>query len=100
MTIDLDKLRKAAERSMTGPWSNHSGCYINPVDDAANRVVSRARFLSAANPATVLALIERVEKLEAALRRIAKGDGKLGSHGEWKRYSDIAFEALRDRESQ
>ena len=72
MTIDLDKLRKAAERATQGPWRHYSGTGIETAG-VSNTCVFRiplfyAPFIAAASPSTVLALIERVEKAEAALK--------------------------------
>jgi hypothetical protein len=76
--IDIQKLKALAEAATPGKWST-SGSYVAPtrkeggttyvenwrsialVSDDADRA-----FIAAANPAAVLELIERIERLESA----------------------------------
>ena len=86
MTIDLAELRAKAEAATPGPWTQDGhhmsliikciaergspnarylcGDYINVADAGENWMVD-APFIAAANPAVVLALIDRSEKAEA-----------------------------------
>lgn len=88
--IDLDELRKLAEAATPGPWSaDHNGNPRNYEDwygatllsapysqgqanlarnlGSIDESAADAEFIAAANPATVLALIERVRETEGAL---------------------------------
>ena len=138
MTIDLDKLREAAKRASPGPW--HASIafygdaatefkivaqpygvaltvceYFNSTQKRARKTVeANADFLAAADPSTVLALIERAEKAEAALKLVLP---VLADEHECRKYSfgpdedeeyirpvreaeEAVREALRDRERQ
>ena len=61
---------------------------------ASDEVEANVAFIAATNPATVLALIKRVEKAEAALRKIADGEPGIRP-GAGKYYIDVAIEALQ-----
>lgn len=70
--IDLNDLREKAEAATPGPWSSsgsqvwgHDGNLVAAVRDHSE-LVDRpdAEFIAAANPATVLALIERLKTAE------------------------------------
>lgn len=87
MTIDLKKLREAAKQAPSGKRT-----YEHSVNDGGYAYFSvmrqdgiyefwaihgydldsenDAKFIALANPATILALIERVEKAEAALKLV------------------------------
>ena len=87
MTFDTKKLRELAEAATPGPWrdangngaasvvSEHSdyGCqiYLNvrtcEIADTVNRWKADARFIAAANPQTVIALLDEVARLRAAI---------------------------------
>lgn len=81
---DLKKLRELAENATPGPWEDYYETGIRPCvmaydeNDKGLRSVrayvadtqfspDRA-YIAAANPETVLALIDRIEKLEAQLK--------------------------------
>lgn len=88
--IDLDDLEAKARAATPGPWDNHSinGEPIESVWMAAGDVVATwaikeprfefhapqaredAAFIAAANPTTVLKLVERVRAAEADAHRI------------------------------
>ena len=97
MTIDTTKLRELAQNATPGPWNceiDHGsrlriysetnsgivdgcGCCGSPNCDDAD-----ANFIVAANPATVLALLDEIDKLrtiEAAARNLAKVKGRYNS---------------------
>lgn len=82
---DLKKLREMAEKATPGPWKCAGGIYVYSgdtmvADNNDETALVRARgvgggmsreqqeanveFVSAANPETVLALIDRIEKLK------------------------------------
>lgn len=109
--IDTKELRRVAEAATPGPWRMvpdertyrdlnghptgneyiagydvHSdareiiGCEgINPAQE------TDAAFIAAANPATVLALLDRVERLEHTLRDIA--ENAPTDAGKWMEYT-------------
>jgi hypothetical protein len=75
-TIDLEQLKQAALAATPGPWEYHEGDGVAAVAHAHGWVEAilpdggqenaDAAFCAAANPAIVLALIERLERAEAA----------------------------------
>lgn len=92
MTIDLDELERLAKAATPGPWhafsqqkpweiydcrwavgSGHMHALAvldAPQTSAALRVKADAQHIAAANPETVLALVERVRELEQGLKVI------------------------------
>lgn len=108
MTIDLEAIRAAALAATPGPWeckraerneywintgpearlhlTKWSGmCSVYGQDDAdddmSNAVVSaNAHHIATMDPQTTLALVERVEELEAALERAEDGFGVAYDH--------------------
>ena len=86
MAIDLDELERVAKAATPGPWhrSRYGTVFTgdHAMDDDAvvvGIVVGRGdpsfqdmRFIAEANPATVLALIERIRALEVMV-----GDARL-----------------------
>lgn len=98
--IDLDELRKLAEAATPGPWHFHQDdgtaldisevCIPRPEEDVDLSIASLLEdrdgaFIAAANPATVLALLDRVERAEAATERIREA---VSGHPECDRYSE------------
>ena len=82
---DLDKLYELAQAATPGPWSWAGSSYINAVsmtnpenatvvcemasvDDQEAR--NDAAYIAAADPTTILALIDRCQRAETALREI------------------------------
>lgn len=78
MTVDLEELKRLAKAATPGPWQvslNGSG-EDGWVEDSNSQYLTTGyegemaakdvRFIAAANPAAVLALIERVEELTGA----------------------------------
>lgn len=112
---DYEELKRLADAATPGPWG-WDGSYICPArtEDGTTYIESwravadahdmeNVRFIAAANPATVLALIAEVEQLRAerasmasALMRIV--DLSNSGHGPIRAYRqmfDIAAEARR-----
>lgn len=103
MTIDTTKLRELAQKAAPGPWSCEidsgsdlriysetnsgivygCGCCGSPNCDDAD-----ANFIVAANPATVLALLDEIDRLrtiEAAARNLVKVKGRHNSEIAYQR---------------
>ena len=88
--IDKQALRQLATRATPGPWEEENGEVWIMRNGTANSILTsicgddtsgqqdfdNARFISAANPTTVLALLD---ELEAAEKRIAGLEG-----GRWQ----------------
>lgn len=99
MTVDVEDLKRLAEEATSGPWEaadvsgwmvlagplkeNRPGLVrggrgtvvnVDDLDFDEDEQGANARFIAAANPAAVLALLERVRRLEEALRTIARWD--------------------------
>jgi len=94
MTVDTTKLRELAQAATPGPWYSkwpEERCVWKDIgpgrypvaytgdcfDDAPN-----AEYIAAATPATVLALLDEIDKLrtiEAAARNLAKVRGRHNS---------------------
>ena len=85
--IDLDELAKLAEAATPGPWHFHQDdgtaldisevCIPRPEEDVDLSIASLLEdrdgaFIAAANPQAVLALIERVRRVEAERDAAAK----------------------------
>ncbi len=83
-TDDLNKLKRLAEEATPGPWalddlntlnviSVHEDCYTPELGTYLNVSINGfykdSRFIAAANPQTVLALLGRIEELEEALEK-------------------------------
>jgi len=111
MTVDLDKLEALARAATSGPWclciedgkcwgvyqGSKDGDWSSMVD--AERIVETdsgvyppdmptAAYIAACSPSTILALIERLRRLESAIEAIVNVTG-LSDAG------DIARAALR-----
>ena len=97
MTIDTTKLRELAQNAAPGPWGyelDHGSC-LRIYSDADSGIVDgcgccgspncdevNATFIAAANPASVLALLDEVDRLrtiEAAARNLVKVKGRHNS---------------------
>jgi hypothetical protein len=109
-TVDLEELRRLAEAATPGEWvaiSNSVKCgrfNVCPTVTAAGTGVSmdekiiaerrNAKFIAAANPQTVLALLDRIRELESLakdLRQVAYWvieDEKGGTEAEINEYID------------
>lgn len=81
MNIDLEQLKRAAQKAAQGPWTTDEfeGLYDAKGNDLlvggggyAGYIDSKhdARFIAAANPAAVLDLIARLERAEAETARL------------------------------
>ncbi|HGG5185434.1 TPA: ead/Ea22-like family protein [Salmonella enterica] len=116
--IDIDKqaLREVAERATKGPWKVFSDidtktfAIHTPRDKRCENVIkwggfdcqpnaeANAEFIAAANPATMLALLD---ELEAARQRIAELESKLSNpvllpktNGYWNEQEKAYEEAI------
>lgn len=77
-------LRELAEKATPGPWDAFSGerfgdVLSDPDGDGARFVIceqsgSDAPYIAACDPQTILALLDRLDRYEAALRKYAVGD--------------------------
>ena len=80
MTIDTTKLRQLAQKATPGPWGYEldHGSYLRIYSDADSGIVDgcgccgspncdevNATFIAAANPATVLALLDKLDGTES-----------------------------------
>lgn len=113
--IDKQSLRTAAENATPGEWCTddyhgviadaglNANYYIASCSGPDNR--SNKRFIAAANPATVLALLDELEAKDAqianltaerdALREGAMGDAK---HSNTRAAADIYFQLVEECE--
>jgi hypothetical protein len=73
--VTHDELRALALAATPGPWSAHERPYmgwdIDPIEPGLRGMLEReadARYIAAANPATVLALLDDLTRLRAAAR--------------------------------
>lgn len=101
---DLKKLREMAEKATPGPWKCAGGIYVYSgdtmvADNNDETALVRARgvgggmsreqqeanveFVSAANPETVIALLDRIEKLEAQLKEANEVAEFYGDEKNW-----------------
>ena len=65
----LQELRRIAEAATPGPWAfphqkDPYGCYLLPLSE------NNASYIATFDPTTVLALLDRIEELEAVLRLV------------------------------
>lgn len=98
MSVDVEELRRLAEAATAGPWSTkqYGPDHVEVLlPNGFSRVISDptvvtdydARFIAAANPSAVLALLERVRRLEDAARGVLK----------WTDFKDTdEYEALEE----
>jgi hypothetical protein len=84
--IDLDKLEALARAATPGPWTN--GWPAIPFEDAVERIFAEdvhtredAAFIAAANPATVLQLIELARRSTTANKPDSASSGFANSEG-------------------
>ena len=97
MTIDTTKLRELAMKATPGPWEQINHIVFTETGDlewvvanarSGNSIID-AEYIAAANPATVLQLLDEVDRLrtiEAAARNLAKVKGR--------HHSEIAMNQL------
>jgi hypothetical protein len=86
-TPDIKLLRELADKATPGPWKVSSNLaklagdfflqiigprWICMIMDDCEKSEEDAAFIAAANPQTIIALCERVEKLEAVLKPFAE----------------------------
>ena len=102
MTIDTTKLRELAQKAAPGPWEQNlcsidktwlkgriQECVIQengPVLAITAEDGETAEYVAAANPVTVLALLDEIDRLrtiESAARNLAKVKGR--------HYSELAM---------
>lgn len=91
MSDDLTALRELAEKATPGPWEAestrfgydaHETPYVTPKTGMYNvaqfynqgQAADDAAYVAAANPATVLALLDRLERAEAKAKREAEAN--------------------------
>lgn len=82
MTIDTQRLRELAQKATPGPWGYEldHGSYLRIYSDAGSRIVDgcgccgspncdevNATFIAAANPATVLTLLDELARTQGSL---------------------------------
>ena len=87
MSIDTTKLRELAQKATPGPWHYEleHGSYMRIYSTADTDIVTGcgccgspncedadAKFISAANPATVLALLDEIKNSRAVLKSYSK----------------------------
>ncbi|MBX8534554.1 ead/Ea22-like family protein [Pseudomonas cichorii] len=67
MTIDKAQLKALAEAATAGPWI-HGGTWVSAERGSSIADCSRGdeEFIAAANPATILALLEEIDRLHSA----------------------------------
>jgi hypothetical protein len=69
--VDLAALRRLAEAATPGPWRSFDDYgYTSPVNGLRTNIVpsikkTNAAYIAAANPATLLTLLDRITELEA-----------------------------------
>ena len=72
--IDLDELERLARVATSGPWPQECRRLVYFREylrrTGAERPDEDVAFISAANPAAILALIARVRELDARMRRV------------------------------
>ena len=75
MTIDTTKLRELANKATTGPWEQINHIVFTETGDlewvvanarSGNSIID-AKYIAAANPATVLALLDDLEKTQGSV---------------------------------
>lgn len=66
MTVDTERLRALAATATPGPWEWDGDGTLR--DASGEPVIGAYSFIGAANPTTVLALLDRIADLEHALR--------------------------------
>ena len=90
MTIDTTKLRELAQKATPGPWllwATEWNLYLvqsgregdGSIVDTAYSRRNDIDYIAAANPATVLALLDEIDRLrtiESAARNLAKVKGR------------------------
>jgi len=92
MTVDTTKLRELAQAATPGPWRSTDAIewdecvaeisYWHVFQEEGTELSSMdndAEYIAAANPATVLALLDEIDKLrtiEAAARNLVKVKGR------------------------
>ena len=88
--IDTDALRKLCKSATPGPWEQINHIVFTETGDlewvvanarSGNSIID-AEYIAAANPATVLALLDELDRLrtiEAAARNLAKVKGRHNS---------------------
>jgi hypothetical protein len=75
MTIDTTKLRELAQKATPGPWEQINHIVFTETGDlewvvanarSGNSIID-AEYISAANPATVLALLDELERTQGSV---------------------------------
>lgn len=113
--IDKQSLRTAAENATPGEWCTddyhgviadaglNANYYIASCSGPDNR--SNKRFIAAANPATVLALLDELESKDAQISNItaerdALREGEMGDakHSNTRAAADIYFQLVEECE--
>lgn len=69
MNLDLEQIKAAARAATPGPWEVFDGTMISDTAGAADELADacdsvHAAYIAAANPAAVLALVDRLERAE------------------------------------
>jgi hypothetical protein len=88
MNFDLTELKRLAEAATRGAWFADGDVLSSAIDELTLHSIGRimlpqnAAFIAASNPQYVLALIARVEKLEAALKLYLDDDNIVNTSGD------------------
>lgn len=97
--ISLRDLRKKAEAATTGEWihdKEHQNALVQTAHTwiATGLTVPDGQFISAAQPATVIALLDALERAREALDDISCGDLSLGEGHPLARIANAVLKEL------
>lgn len=77
MSMNLDELEKLAQAATPGPWSYIRDIVIgdrSKILESLNDSVDDARFVAAANPATIIEMIAEIRELRSVLSELSRVD--------------------------
>lgn len=85
--LDLTRLRELAEKASPGPWFHTGGTHIRE-KSGSNYVCDSygekdRDFIEAANPATILALLDEIESLQHTLATCRDKCRRLEKEADW-----------------
>lgn len=92
--MNLDHLKQIAQNATQEPWSVFAGRVVYEVGDGHKMITpllnrrDNAAHIAAFDPPTVLALITRIEELEAAVQRVRDARANHPEIPECDRYTD------------
>lgn len=75
--MNIDELEKLAKSATPGPWSYIRDIVIgdrSKILESLNDSVDDARFVAAANPATILEMVAEIRELRSVLAELARVD--------------------------